>query len=101
MTKVSLILIICFIFRNIRTVKSLRKTGSECRRFIWYSLYAWGITIVFTLAMFLLDRYPIAFVLDANIGNGVCWFGSGKLQSCMVHLKNIYTPYKNNTFCLL
>ncbi|KOB72950.1 G-protein coupled receptor Mth2 [Operophtera brumata] len=57
-------------------VQPMRKAGSDRRRFLWYSLYAWTITIILTLTMFLLDRYPVARVLDANIGNGMCWFGS-------------------------
>ncbi|XP_026487725.1 probable G-protein coupled receptor Mth-like 3 isoform X1 [Vanessa tameamea] len=63
-------------FGSVRTVKPLRKSGSDRRRFIWYSIYAWSITILLTLTMFLLDRYPISTVLDANIGNGACWFGA-------------------------
>ncbi|CAH0726639.1 unnamed protein product, partial [Brenthis ino] len=63
-------------FGSMRTVKPLRKTASECRRFIWYSLYAWSFTILLTLTMFFFDRYPVATVLDANIGNGICWFGA-------------------------
>ncbi|XP_014358498.2 G-protein coupled receptor Mth2 isoform X1 [Papilio machaon] len=63
-------------FGSVRTVQPLRKSSSERRRFIWYSMYAWSIAVVLTLTMFLLDRYPISIILDANIGNGACWFGS-------------------------
>ncbi|CAG4968098.1 unnamed protein product [Colias eurytheme] len=63
-------------FGSVRTVKPLRKSASERRRFIWYSLYAWGITVLLTLTMFLLDRYPVSIYLDANIGSGACWFGA-------------------------
>lgn len=61
-----------------RTVQPMRKAGAERRRFMWYSLYAWSITILLTLIMFLLDQYPVAHFLDADIGSDMCWFGSGK-----------------------
>ncbi|XP_045459307.1 probable G-protein coupled receptor Mth-like 3 [Melitaea cinxia] len=67
---------IWYTFGSVRTVQPLRKSASERRRFLWYSLYAWSIAVMLTLTMFLLDRYPISAVLDANIGNGACWFGS-------------------------
>ncbi|XP_023955200.2 probable G-protein coupled receptor Mth-like 3 isoform X2 [Bicyclus anynana] len=67
-------------FGSIRTVKPLRKSGSDRRRFIWYSVYAWGYTVVFTVVMFLLDEYPVSDLLDANIGTGACWF-AGKQNS--------------------
>ncbi|CAH2104763.1 unnamed protein product [Euphydryas editha] len=63
-------------FGSVRTVKLLRKSASERRRFIWYSLYAWSIAVMLTLTTFLLDQYPISTILDANIGRGACWFGS-------------------------
>ncbi|XP_061707897.1 probable G-protein coupled receptor Mth-like 3 isoform X2 [Cydia pomonella] len=63
-------------FGNVRTVHPLRKSGADCRRFLWYSLYAWSFAIVLTLTMFLLDKYPVAKVLDANIGAYICWFGT-------------------------
>ncbi|CAH4003471.1 unnamed protein product [Pieris brassicae] len=63
-------------FGSVRTVKLLRKSASERRRFILYSVYAWSTTIVLTLTMFLLDHYPISLYLDANIGTGSCWFSA-------------------------
>ncbi|CAK1603263.1 unnamed protein product [Parnassius mnemosyne] len=63
-------------FGSVRTVQPLRKSSSERRRFLWYSLYAWSIAVFLTLTMFILDQYPISIRLDANIGNGACWFGS-------------------------
>ncbi|XP_068621227.1 probable G-protein coupled receptor Mth-like 3 isoform X2 [Battus philenor] len=63
-------------FGSVRTVQPLRKSSSERRRFVWYSLYAWSIAVLLTLTMFLLDQYPISIIFDANIGNGACWFGS-------------------------
>ncbi|CAK1549824.1 unnamed protein product [Leptosia nina] len=63
-------------FGSVRTVKLLHKSASERRRFLWYSIYAWGTTFLLTLTMFLLDKYPVSIYLDANIGTGACWFGS-------------------------
>lgn len=65
-----------FYFRSVRMVQPLRKSGAEWRRFLWYSLNAWGFASILTLVMFILDEYPIAIELDANIGSGMCWFGS-------------------------
>ncbi|XP_050550540.1 probable G-protein coupled receptor Mth-like 4 isoform X1 [Spodoptera frugiperda] len=63
-------------FGSLCSVQPVRKTSSEVRRFLWYSLYAWGITILFTVVMFILDKYPVSDYLDANMGKGYCWFGS-------------------------
>ncbi|XP_034825174.1 probable G-protein coupled receptor Mth-like 3 isoform X1 [Maniola hyperantus] len=63
-------------FGSIRTVQPLRKSGSDRRRFIWYSVYAWSVTVVITLTMLVLDRYPVTPILDANMGVNACWFGS-------------------------
>lgn len=63
-------------FGSVRMVQPLRKSGAEWRRFLWYSLNAWGFASILTLVMFILDEYPIAIELDANIGSGMCWFGS-------------------------
>ncbi|XP_041978751.1 probable G-protein coupled receptor Mth-like 3, partial [Aricia agestis] len=63
-------------FGSVRTVQPLRKSSSERKRFLWYSLYAWGVTVLLTTTMYLLDRYPVSYVLDANIGHGACWFGT-------------------------
>ncbi|XP_039764754.1 probable G-protein coupled receptor Mth-like 3 isoform X2 [Pararge aegeria] len=68
-------------FGSIRTVKPLRKSSSDRRRFIWYSIYAWSVTVVLTTTMFLLDRYPISRILDANMGTNACWFGSQQNKS--------------------
>ncbi|XP_063529721.1 probable G-protein coupled receptor Mth-like 3 isoform X1 [Cydia strobilella] len=63
-------------FGNVRTVHPLRKSGADRRRFLWYSLYAWSFAIILTLTMFLLDKYPVAGVLDADMGVDICWFGT-------------------------
>ncbi|XP_073941648.1 probable G-protein coupled receptor Mth-like 3 isoform X2 [Choristoneura fumiferana] len=63
-------------FGSVRTVHPLRKAGAEKRRFLWYSLYAWSFAILLTLTMFLFDKYPVSTILDANIGNNICWFGT-------------------------
>ncbi|XP_072936445.1 probable G-protein coupled receptor Mth-like 3 [Epargyreus clarus] len=65
-------------FGSVRTVKPLRKSSSERRRFLWYSLYAWSITILLTTTTYLLDRYPVSIHLDSNIGEGACWFGTAQ-----------------------
>uniref|UniRef100_A0A2H1WQZ3 SFRICE_031316 n=1 Tax=Spodoptera frugiperda TaxID=7108 RepID=A0A2H1WQZ3_SPOFR len=57
-------------FGSLCSVQPVRKTSSEVRRFLWYSLYAWGITILFTVVMFILDKYPVSDYLDANMGKG-------------------------------
>ncbi|XP_052756838.1 uncharacterized protein LOC113523273 [Galleria mellonella] len=61
-------------FGHVRT-RSLQKAKSQKRRFLWYSLHAWSVAVLLTLATFLLDVYPISPLLDANMGNGNCWFG--------------------------
>ncbi|CAG9099609.1 unnamed protein product [Plutella xylostella] len=63
-------------FGSVRSVQPMRRAGAERRRFAWYSLAAWGASVSLTGAMLLLDLYPVADVLDANIGNNSCWFGS-------------------------
>ncbi|XP_030021394.1 probable G-protein coupled receptor Mth-like 3 isoform X2 [Manduca sexta] len=63
-------------FGSVRTVQPLRKAGTERRRFLWYSLYAWSFAIILTLITFLFDTYPVSKILDANIGSGMCWFGA-------------------------
>ncbi|OWR44933.1 G-protein coupled receptor Mth2 [Danaus plexippus plexippus] len=65
-------------FGSIRSVKPLRKSHSERRRFLWYSLYAWSVTILLTVTMYLLDKYPVSDLLDAEIGTMSCWFGSAQ-----------------------
>ncbi|KAJ8726274.1 hypothetical protein PYW07_000972 [Mythimna separata] len=62
-------------FGSVRTVQPMRKADAELRRFLWYSLYAWSTAITLTLVMFLFDKYPVAELLDANMGEGICWFG--------------------------
>ncbi|CAH0603223.1 unnamed protein product [Chrysodeixis includens] len=63
-------------FGSVRTVQPMRKAGAELRRFLWYSLYAWSSSILLTLTMYLFDKYPVSDILDANIGVGMCWFGT-------------------------
>ncbi|XP_050550549.1 probable G-protein coupled receptor Mth-like 4 isoform X5 [Spodoptera frugiperda] len=63
-------------FGSLISVQPVRKASSELRRFLWYSLYAWGITILFTVVMLILDKYPVSDYLDANMGKDYCWFGS-------------------------
>ncbi|KAJ2953558.1 hypothetical protein O0L34_g1159 [Tuta absoluta] len=63
-------------FGNMRSVQVLRKSSSERRRFLWYSLYAWGITMLLTLVMYLLDTYHVSDLLDANMGRNYCWFST-------------------------
>ncbi|XP_050675575.1 probable G-protein coupled receptor Mth-like 3 isoform X2 [Leptidea sinapis] len=63
-------------FGSVRTVKPLRKSTSERRRFLWYSVYAWSVAVVLSGTMFLLDRYSNNLYLKANIGAGACWFGT-------------------------
>ncbi|XP_021189219.2 probable G-protein coupled receptor Mth-like 3 [Helicoverpa armigera] len=63
-------------FGSVRTVQPMRKADAELRRFLWYSLYAWSTAIFLTLVMFLFDKYPVAPFLDANMGEGMCWFGT-------------------------
>lgn len=59
-------------------MQPFQKLKSERRRFIWYSIYAWSLAIIFTTTMLLLDIYPVSEILDANIGKDICWFGSSK-----------------------
>ncbi|KAJ0181769.1 hypothetical protein K1T71_002491 [Dendrolimus kikuchii] len=63
-------------FGSVRTIQPLRKAGTERRRFLWYSLYAWSTSTLLTITMFLFDRYPVAKFLDPNIGHDRCWFGA-------------------------
>ncbi|KAM3959026.1 uncharacterized protein ACR2FA_006865 [Aphomia sociella] len=58
---------------HVRT-RTMQKAKSQRRKFLWYSIYAWGVAVILTLVTFLLDRYPVTFYLDSNIGNGRCWF---------------------------
>ncbi|KAL4704062.1 hypothetical protein ACJJTC_001984 [Scirpophaga incertulas] len=63
-------------FGSVRTVQPPHKRSAGRRRFLWYSLYAWGISISLALVTYLLDRFPVSPILDANMGYGRCWFGS-------------------------
>ncbi|XP_026738404.1 probable G-protein coupled receptor Mth-like 3 isoform X2 [Trichoplusia ni] len=63
-------------FGSVRTVQPMRKADAELRRFLWYSLYAWSSSILLTLIVYLFDKYPVTSVLDANVGVGMCWFGT-------------------------
>ncbi|KAF9414713.1 hypothetical protein HW555_007491 [Spodoptera exigua] len=63
-------------FGSVRSVQPMRKANTELRRFLWYSLYAWSTAILLTLVMFILDKYPVSDYLDANMGQGLCWFGT-------------------------
>ncbi|KAG7311609.1 hypothetical protein JYU34_002657 [Plutella xylostella] len=80
-------------FGSVRSVQPMRRAGAERRRFAWYSLAAWGASVSLTGAMLLLDLYPVADVLDANIGNNSCWFGSCK--SIFRHQKGYCSLMKN------
>jgi hypothetical protein len=49
----------------------------EVKRFICYSIYAWGLPCVATLVTFLADDYIISEEhgrFRPNIGQGTCWF---------------------------
>lgn len=63
-------------FGSVRSVQPMRKASTELRRFLWYSLYAWSTAILLTLVMFIFDKYPVSDYLDANMGEGLCWFGT-------------------------
>ncbi|XP_022821174.1 G-protein coupled receptor Mth-like isoform X2 [Spodoptera litura] len=63
-------------FGSVRSVQPMRKANTELRRFLWYSLYAWSTAILLTLVMFIFDKYPVSDYLDANMGEGLCWFGT-------------------------
>ncbi|XP_026325488.1 probable G-protein coupled receptor Mth-like 3 isoform X2 [Hyposmocoma kahamanoa] len=63
-------------FGNIRSVQPLRKANVERKRFIWYSIYAWGATLLCTIVVYLFDKYPVSDLLKANMGKGICWFGT-------------------------
>ncbi|XP_063838823.1 probable G-protein coupled receptor Mth-like 3 isoform X2 [Ostrinia nubilalis] len=63
-------------FGSVRTVNPLQKGSAGRRRFCWYSLYAWSVSVSLTLIMFLFDKFPVADVLDANMGMYRCWFAA-------------------------
>ncbi|CAG9784495.1 unnamed protein product [Diatraea saccharalis] len=63
-------------FGSVRTVQAHHKSSASRRRFFFYSLYAWGASVTLTLITYLLDRFPLTPVLDANMGHSMCWFGS-------------------------
>lgn len=65
-------------YSNIRSVQPLRKANVERKRFIWYSVYAWGATLSCTIIVYLFDTYPVSDVLKANMGKDICWFGTSK-----------------------
>ncbi|CAG9784418.1 unnamed protein product [Diatraea saccharalis] len=71
--------VLCFdIWWKMSHMQSVQRSmnRSSWIKFIKYSLYAWGMSVCFTLTTFLLDIYPLSPILDAEMGKGRCWFGA-------------------------
>lgn len=48
----------------------------ELKRFVYYSIYAWGFPCVLTIFTFMMDTYDLIDVrFKPNIGSSSCWFG--------------------------
>lgn len=61
--------------RSIRMSHGIRRT-KEMKRFIYYSLYAWGFPCLATIFTFAVDSYNfLPPEYKPNIGATTCWFG--------------------------
>ncbi|CAO1344995.1 unnamed protein product [Diamesa tonsa] len=61
-------------FGSLRIVHGMRRT-TEMKRFIIYSIYAWGFPLIMSIVTFMVDFYklvPDKFL--PNIGESTCWF---------------------------
>lgn len=61
---------------SLRIVHGIRRT-TETKRFIIYSIYAWGFPLIMSIVTFMVDFYqlvPEKFL--PNIGKSTCWFDS-------------------------
>lgn len=57
-----------------RAVRGMSK-DKETRRFIFYSLYAWGLPFVITLITFVVDYFRLFDKMYLpNFGESSCWF---------------------------
>ncbi|XP_050097969.1 G-protein coupled receptor Mth2-like [Anopheles aquasalis] len=66
-----------------------RECGSERRKFVYYSLYAWGIPLLFLLMILLFDHTElISYELRPNIGEEGCFLKEDKL----VQFLYLYLP---------
>lgn len=58
----------------------MRKTR-ETKRFLIYSLYAWGIAISLTTFVYLIDKFTLLHSdYLPNMGKRSCWFASESLR---------------------
>lgn len=62
------------IFRAVRAVRGMSK-DKENRKFLFYSLYAWGVPLVISLIIFVVDFFQLFDkVYLPNFGESTCWF---------------------------
>lgn len=61
-----------------RTLRRTR-TATAGRRFLWYSLYAWGSALVIALVAAVLQQQPLSSgIITPNFDNMFCWFTDKK-----------------------
>lgn len=52
------------------------RKGKDLKRFVYYSIYAWGFPCLLTIFTFMMDSYNIIDKkYKPNIGKTSCWFG--------------------------
>lgn len=62
--------------RSVRQSRGMRKTR-DTRRFVCYSIYAWGIPAILTTFVHLVDKYTLLHSdYLPNMGKRSCWFAS-------------------------
>ncbi|XP_054283083.1 G-protein coupled receptor Mth2-like [Macrosteles quadrilineatus] len=69
--------VICFdIWWTFGAIKShTAKAEESCRKFLWYSLYAWLVPLAITSVTFLVDNYKLVPQgILPNMGLRYCWF---------------------------
>lgn len=53
------------------------RRNKEWRRFVYYSMYAWGVPLLLTLITLFFNRYHLLPPQWApNVGGNICWFQS-------------------------
>jgi hypothetical protein len=66
----------CYKLKRNGEVRMPKQT--ECKVFIFYSLYAWGLSVIITAASMVMDFMPTipSSYLKPNFGDNKCWFSS-------------------------
>lgn len=90
----------CF-FSSMRMTHGMRRS-KEVKRFIYYSLYAWGFPFLMTILTFLADMYAvIPKEIKPDIGKSSCWFDSKEtLQQIDTFIFDVHLIYFLTSFFL-